>query len=147
MCLHIVMVFLCMLFKLVEPLKGLVNHVFALRVVEAEPELNPLGLWHGMERCRGPTSEGTSKCALLGMTCRTSPLVSALVDQADLGSDTRRVKRLPSPQAVSVQRQQPLQKLARSDTRLTDVRITCGSAATVDTLNVVMLKSGLCLYA
>ena len=90
-----------MLFKLVEPLKDLVNHVFALRVVEAEPELNPLGLWHGMERCRGPTSEGTSKCALLGMTRRTSPLVSALVDQADLGSDTRRVKRLPSPQAVS----------------------------------------------
>ena len=90
-----------MLFKLVEPLKGLVNHVFALRVVEAEPELNPLGLGHGQERCRGPTSEGTSKCALLGMTRRTSPLVSALVDQADLGSDTRRVKRLPSPQAVS----------------------------------------------
>ena len=90
-----------MLFKLVEPLRGLVNHVFALHVVEALPERNPLVIVHGTERCRGPTSEGTSKCALLGMTCRTSPLVCALVEQADLGSDTRRVKRLPSPQAVS----------------------------------------------
>ncbi len=90
-----------MRFKLLEPLTGLVNHVFADEVVKAGPESHPLAFVHGSERCRGPTSEGTSQRALLGVTRSTTPLVSALAEQADLGSDARRMNQRHSPQAAT----------------------------------------------